>query len=73
MRALKTLLLIKLKVVPVPIRLEEVNNSNLVAKVIQCISNHTTNYGVLTQTNEYNLNTDLTIAVVFAFEEIAKN
>lgn len=48
MRALKTLLLIKLKVVPGPIRLEEVNNSNLVAKVIQCISNRTTNYGVLT-------------------------
>ena len=48
MRALKTLLLIKLKVVPGPIRLEEVNNSNLVAKVIQCNSNHTTNYGVLT-------------------------
>lgn len=34
MRALKTLLLIKLKVVPGPIRLEEVNNSDLVAKVI---------------------------------------
>lgn len=39
MRALKTLLLIKLKVVPGPICLEEVNNSDLVAKVIQCICN----------------------------------
>ena len=33
MRVLKTLLLLKLKVVPGPIRLEEVNNSEFVAKV----------------------------------------
>ena len=33
MRVLKTLLLLKLKVAPGPIRLEEENNSDLVAKV----------------------------------------
>lgn len=69
MRALKTLLLIKLKVVPGPICLEEVNTSDLVAKVIQCICNQPVMEYLPKQMN-IKLKKYLTIAVVFT---ISKN